>query len=962
MTKKVYAFLQQALLILTLVILGYLGITSLLSQAYLPMDYTETISFHWHAWYFYPIFALALYLLYQANKRLAKLDGKSIFIFGSLLYLLLGIYLIVFVEGEIRADAGIVYQLAKDFKAGDFSALATGGYLYNHPHQIGLLTLDQVYLAFFDDTKMAFFLNLLMVLGINGLIYKISQQLTSNHPANKLSLALTFLFFPQFFFILFVYGTIPGLLASLSGFYLLIRYRETEKINQLIYGALLIGLACAIRNNYQIFVITLILSFGLDLIKHARKKNLWISGAILLSMLCFNRLSSTYYSSLTGAPVPKGIPMISYVTMGLSESDRANNPGWWTGYNTDILQNNDFNYDKATQQAKADLQARLNTFSDSPQVALDFFVRKTRSTWTEPTFQSIWTGPLPDLGQETYTPSLKSLYETGLLYQIFHAFGGLLLPLIYLLNVVYLAYKLFKERTFNSPLEFYPFIFFLGGFFFHLMWETKSQYVYIFVLLLIPTAAQGLSLLFKNWEQRPELPEWTQLKQIIRRDLYRYRYVLVALVAFVLLFILNRLTLYTSDDLRYAYFYDLDFEYPLPTTHRINGLGELIQSQINHYLVWNGRFVAHTLVQFFMQYDKWLFDIFNSLAFIALAVIMMAAIKKLTAIRLSASQMIYLLLLLWWFLPNLGLSYFWLSGSFNYLWTALIYTGFLVYNLTPIPINWRTILLVPVFSFLAGATNENSGPAALLFIGCQFLINWWQEKRPNWLQAVGILFGLLGFYTMIASPGSQARSGELSLDMALITTNLTRIWEYSSQHYWPLYLLLLVLVFQITDQQLISKTQFWQYLALGLAHVASMLSLIVLREYLSDRLFFGSTIFLIILVLSLYNQLNHAKLLGNWRPYLYPLLVLFTLHFSVVYEDLASHYQQVSEQYRIIQTSKEKHVKVPFYGYARTDYNAYNNSANLSPDPEYWYNRWIAFYFGKERVTGVFPEEYNEND
>ena len=36
---------------------------------------------------------------------------------------------------------------------------------------------------------------------------------------------------------------------------------------------------------------------------------------------------------------------------------------------------------------------------------------------------------------------------------------------------------------------------FLGGFFFHLMWETKSQYVYPYVFMLIPMSALGIDLI-----------------------------------------------------------------------------------------------------------------------------------------------------------------------------------------------------------------------------------------------------------------------------------------------------------------------------------------------------------------------------------------------------------------------------------------------------------------------------------
>ncbi|HFK2747296.1 TPA: DUF6056 family protein, partial [Enterococcus faecalis] len=92
--------------------------------------------------------------------------------------------------------------------------------------------------------------------------------------------------------------------------------------------------------------------------------------------------------------------------------------------------------------------------------------------------------------------------------------------------------------------------------------------------------------------------------------------VFLGLVLFVPIFLLNQKTGYTSDDYSYHFFYEsyLPSKYP----KEINNFWDIIHSQYNHYRSWNGRYVAHTIVQFFMQYDKLLFNILNSLAFVAL--------------------------------------------------------------------------------------------------------------------------------------------------------------------------------------------------------------------------------------------------------------------------------------------------------------------------------------------------------
>lgn len=84
-------------------------------------------------------------------------------------------------------------------------------------------------------------------------------------------------------------------------------------------------------------------------------------------------------------------------------------------------------------------------------------------------------------------------------------------------------------------------------------------------------------------------------KQKIRYFLF----CLFSLIFAILIFHLNRLTLFTSDDFTYHYVY----QGYLPTSHpkRIHGILSIIESQINHWKMWNGRFVAHTMVQFILQ-------------------------------------------------------------------------------------------------------------------------------------------------------------------------------------------------------------------------------------------------------------------------------------------------------------------------------------------------------------------------
>lgn len=254
------------------------------------------------------------------------------------------------------------------------------------------------------------------------------------------------------------------------------------------------AIACLIRNNYFIFIIAITLIQVFNFLENVNWRKLIVTFLIVISIPASSFLLKSYYQSVTHVPISQGLPMLAYVTMGTQDSPVAPSiGGWWDGYNTWLLKNNDFDRPKAVEQAKNDLKKNMQTFYNQPMYAVEFFYKKILSTWLEPTFQSIWTGPLPDLGNVQNSRILKSIYEEKNGYNFLNSFGKVLTVSIYLLTLISVVYNI-KNKNF-SAFELFTIIFFLGGFFFHIFWETKSQYVYIYVLLLIPSAAKGLEKL-----------------------------------------------------------------------------------------------------------------------------------------------------------------------------------------------------------------------------------------------------------------------------------------------------------------------------------------------------------------------------------------------------------------------------------------------------------------------------------
>lgn len=500
--KKITNIFYGVVFYLTSAILSLLILSSLFSTVYMPLSGKEKIEFYNSNWYFPALLFLFILVLFKTKKQVEKISSNKLFLILSLVYLILGLFLIYRLVGGLRADAYNVYQAAKEFNSGVFDSLTNkDGYLFLYPHQLGLMSLERTYIFLYDSEKLIYFINLLFIIGTNFYIYKLSLKLFKNELVTNYSIILSFLFFPHFFFLTFAYGTIPGLFLVVFGYYNLLNYNETSRWFNALISIVSFALACLIRNNYYIFVIAIILIQIFSFLEDIKWRKLLVTFLIVISIPMSSFLLKSYYQKVTHNPIPQGTPMISFITMGTQDNpDVPSLGGWWDGYNSSLLINNDFDQTKAVQQAKSDLKENLRTFYKQPTYAVEFFYKKILSTWLEPTFQSIWTGPLTEKGNIQNSCILKSIYEEKSGYYFLNSFGKVFTVSIYLLTLISVVYNIKRKRF--SSFELLTLIFFLGGFFFHLLWETKSQYVFIYVLLLIPTAANGLdkitSILYKK--------------------------------------------------------------------------------------------------------------------------------------------------------------------------------------------------------------------------------------------------------------------------------------------------------------------------------------------------------------------------------------------------------------------------------------------------------------------------------
>ncbi|MDP4120419.1 MAG: hypothetical protein Q8876_05110, partial [Bacillota bacterium] len=228
-----------------------------------------------------------------------------------------------------------------------------------------------------------------------------------------------------------------------------------------------------------------------------------IVGTQLSSVIIWQYEARSHYE------LKAGIPMVSWMAMGLNESETAS--GWYNGTYT-VTNYSNANYDNeiASNQSKQEIKKRESVFLNDINYSVNFFFKKFASQWNEPTYGSIWTNEVrdhysepvsigkyiagsgnPDTRINTYVPGLG---ESGMktymnFFQQFIVFGAMIAILIILMCKKDLAFLVFP-------------LIILGGFAYHLLFEAKSQYAITYFILMIPLAAYGIyeaELKIKYW-------------------------------------------------------------------------------------------------------------------------------------------------------------------------------------------------------------------------------------------------------------------------------------------------------------------------------------------------------------------------------------------------------------------------------------------------------------------------------
>lgn len=183
---------------------------------------------------------------------------------------------------------------------------------------------------------------------------------------------------------------------------------------------------------------------------------------------------------------------------------------------------------------------------------------------------------------------------------------------------------------------------------------------------------------------------------------------------------------------------------------RIGSVGDLIESQNNHYFLVNGRYIAHVLVQIFCC---WLGPVAFAFCNVAVWILLICLLLKTSGVNTSDWKfwLMTIILVVFTYLfkmvPSTEIGYVWMSAA-NLLFLSFLFRRGMS--------GWWTVPLI-LFSLIVGNGNETFSSGISMALIYYLIKHGRSLSLQKWLMIAAYGAGAI---FLIASPGSWHRIGD----------------------------------------------------------------------------------------------------------------------------------------------------------------------------------------------------------
>lgn len=508
--KKILQLGRGIIVYSSLIVYGFLSVTSFFMTAYFDMDYLETTYYKRDSVFLhFLITACFLFLLYWAERKeiLERISEKRLCIL-LLCYAAAfsGIWSVIS-HSIPTGDQAKVIDCAADFVRGEYYYLSPGKYLQIYPQQLGYVAFLELLFHIFEPSSYTAIeiINICFICAEFYMLYKITGLVFENKKLTNLVLLLLFGFLPYLCFSTFIYGDLLGAPFALAAVYGYIRFVKEKKLSFGILAILCLGISVLMKQNNLIVVVAVslyLLLKGLEQRKNGMSFGNLCFLMIVLSLLSvsvFDMAVKKQYEIRSGYEMEGGASPLMHIAMGMQEGEMAE--GWYNGYILSSFWDCDEDFQKSADAAAQDIRDSFNNFISHPAYALKFYYRKIVSQWNNPTYECLWISHFEKVHDAPLSTIVQSIYE-GKLHRIFLNFTNEYQWLLFAGAWIGM-YSYRKKYTLE---QLFLALIVLGGFFFHILWEAKSRYVLFYVILMVPYAAVGyrqlMIFLNMNWNKR----------------------------------------------------------------------------------------------------------------------------------------------------------------------------------------------------------------------------------------------------------------------------------------------------------------------------------------------------------------------------------------------------------------------------------------------------------------------------
>lgn len=386
-----------------------------------------------------------------------------------------------------KGDQASVFRAASAFLEGDYHSLGKNGYCEIYPHQLGLVSLEELIFRIIGKTDyhVIQLIFVAMIVGAVYCVYGMLKELSGRTTVVVVGTLLAGSCMAPVFYTCWVYGEVPYIFFALLAGWMLSRYIRRGTAGALAGFVAAVTFGTLVRKNALILIVAFCLAgVPAALVKRDRRLVAAILLAVLAPNLCYGGIFRMY-ELRSGYAHAEGLPANGYIHIGLQETEGR--------YGWDYLDSNKVYYENGrdtdrTRAAYSELiRGRLREMGSRPGYMAAFMKGKVLSQWNAPLYQSMYFNYVhEDVHNETVTAFFDRLSD--------ELFDRVLWAADRLQFVIYfgmLLYFILCVKPDSNLLRHLFAVTVIGGFLFSILWEAKTRYVFPYYMMMFPMAALG---------------------------------------------------------------------------------------------------------------------------------------------------------------------------------------------------------------------------------------------------------------------------------------------------------------------------------------------------------------------------------------------------------------------------------------------------------------------------------------